>query len=423
MSDHTPDPSTRRVVVTGLGAVTPLGLSVEAFWNALLRGESGARPIASFDASAFPTRFACEVQGFDPLVYFDRKQARHLDPFCHYAVAASDEALRDAALNPEAMEPGERERAGIIFGSGIGGFHTLQTQAREYFEHGARRISPFFIPMIIPNMAGGVLSIRYGFQGPNHAVVSACATGNHALAEGLSLIREGQADLILCGGSEASVSEMGIGGFNAMKALSTRNDSPETASRPFDVERDGFVLGDGAGALVLEEAGHALRRGARIYAELRAVGASADAYHMSAPHPEGRGIVLALGKALTEAGLAPETVDSINMHATSTPLGDESEAKAVRTFFGAHADRLTATSTKSMTGHLLGAAGAVEAIATVLSIVHGVVPPTINLTQQDPACDVNVAANEAVRRPVRVALNDAFGFGGHNTCAVFVAWE
>ncbi|HSS78777.1 MAG TPA: beta-ketoacyl-ACP synthase II, partial [Thermoanaerobaculia bacterium] len=287
----------------------------------------------------------------------------------------------------------------------------------------ARRISPFFIPMIIPNMAGGVLSIRYGFEGPNHAVVSACATGNHALAEGLSLIREGQADLILCGGSEASVSEMGIGGFNAMKALSTRNDAPEAASRPFDVDRDGFVLGDGAGALVLEEAGHATRRGARIYAELRAVGASADAYHMSAPHPEGRGIALALKKALEEAGLAPETVDSINMHATSTPLGDESEARAVRGHFGAHADRLTATSTKSMTGHLLGAAGAIEAIATVLSIVHGVVPPTINLVTQDPECNVNVAANQAVHRTVRVALNNAFGFGGHNTCAVFSAWE
>jgi 3-oxoacyl-[acyl-carrier-protein] synthase II len=423
MSEHTPDVFNRRVVVTGLGAVTPLGLSVEAFWNALLRGESGARPIESFDASAFHTRFACEVRGFDPLAYFDRKKARHLDPFCHYAVAASDEALRDAGLRPEEMDAGEKEQAGIIFGSGIGGFLTFQSQAREYFEHGARRISPFFIPMMIPNMAGGVLSIRYGFQGPNHAVVSACATGNHALSEGLSLIREGQADLILCGGSEAAVSEMGIGGFNAMKALSTRNESPETASRPFDAERDGFVLGDGAGALVLEEAGHAVRRGARIYAELRAVGASADAYHMSAPHPEGRGIALALKRGLDEARLAPETVDSINMHATSTPLGDESEARAVRSFFGDHADRLTVTSTKSMTGHLLGAAGAVEAIATVLSIVHGVVPPTINLTQQDPACNVHIAANEAVRMPVRVALNNAFGFGGHNTCAVFSAWE
>ncbi|HEV7784937.1 MAG TPA: beta-ketoacyl-ACP synthase II [Thermoanaerobaculia bacterium] len=424
MSEHTPKEFTRRrVVVTGLGAVTPLGLTVETFWNALLRGESGARPVTSFDASPFHTKFACEVQGFDPLAYFDRKKARHLDPFCHYAVAAADEALRDAGLKPEEMEPLDRQQAGIIFGSGIGGFHTLQNQAREYFEHGARRISPFFIPMIIPNMAGGVLSIRYGFEGPNHAVVSACATGNHALAEGLSLIREGQADLILCGGSEASVSEMGIGGFNAMKALSTRNNAPEAASRPFDVDRDGFVLGDGAGALVLEEAGRAVRRGARIYAELRAVGASADAYHMSAPHPEGRGIALALKRGLEEAGLTPETVDSINMHATSTPLGDESEARAVRSFFGAHADQLTATSTKSMTGHLLGAAGAIEAIATVLSMVHGVVPPTINLTHQDPACDVNIAANHAVHRTVKVALNNAFGFGGHNTCAVFSAWE
>ena len=413
----------QRVVVTGMGAVTPLGLSVETFWQAMLRGESGARLIQGFDASALPTRFACELKGFDPLVYFDRKKARHLDPFCHFAVAAADEAVRDAGLRPEELPEEERDRIGIVFGSGIGGFQTMHQQVEEMVLKGVRRLSPFFIPMIIPDMASGVLSIRYAFRGPNHAVVSACATGNHSLADGLALIRSGQADVMLCGGSEAGVSELGIGGFVAMKALSTRNDEPEKASRPFDVSRDGFVLGDGAGALVLEAAEHAAARGARIYAEMLAVGASSDAYHITAPHPEGLGARLAMESALRQAGLAREEVDAINMHATSTTLGDESESRAVRAFFGAHTDRLTATSTKSMTGHLLGAAGAVEAIASILSIVHGVVPPTINLEQLDPECDLNIAANAPVHRPVRVALSNAFGFGGHNTCAVLKAWE
>jgi 3-oxoacyl-[acyl-carrier-protein] synthase II len=417
------DTRQRRVVVTGMGAVTPLGLSLETFWQAMLRGESGAATIQSFDASALSTRFACELKGFDPLLYFDRKKARHLDPFCHFAVAAADEAVRDAGLQPEALSEEERDRAGIVFGSGIGGFQTMHEQVRELVLKGVRRLSPFFIPMIIPDMASGILSIRYGFRGPNYCVVSACATGNHSLADGLSLIRSGQADVMLCGGSEAGVSELGIGGFVAMKALSTRNDEPEKASRPFDLGRDGFVLGDGAGALVMEEAGHAQARGARIYAEVLAVGASADAYHITAPHPEGLGARLAMEAAFRQTGLAREEVDTINMHATSTPLGDESESRAVRAFFGAHADRLTATSTKSMTGHLLGAAGAVEAIASILSIVHGVVPPTINLENLDPQCDLNIAANAAVHRPVRVALSNAFGFGGHNTCAVFRAWE
>jgi 3-oxoacyl-[acyl-carrier-protein] synthase II len=415
--------SARRVVVTGMGAVTPLGLSVEAFWQALLRGESGARPIQGFDASALPTRFACELHGFDPLAYFDRKKARHLDPFCHYAVAAADEALGDAGLRPEELPEEQRDRIGIVFGSGIGGFRTMYDQIGEAVTKGVRRLSPFFIPMIIPDMASGLLSIRYGFRGPNHCVVSACATGNHSLADGLALIRGRQADAVLCGGSEASVSELGIGGFAAMKALSTRNGEPERASRPFDADRDGFVLGDGAGALLLESAEHAAARGARVWAELLAVGASADAYHITAPHPQGLGARLAMAAALKQAGLAPEEVDAVNMHATSTPLGDESESHAVRAFFGAHADRLTATSTKSMTGHLLGAAGAVEAIASVLSIVHSVVPPTINLERPDPACDVNIAANAPVQRPVRVAISNAFGFGGHNTCAVFSRWE
>ncbi|HEY2739054.1 MAG TPA: beta-ketoacyl-ACP synthase II [Thermoanaerobaculia bacterium] len=413
----------RRVVVTGMGAVTPLGLSVESFWQAMLRGESGAAPIQGFDASALTTRFACELKGFDPLAYFDRKKARHLDPFCHYAVAAADEAVRDAGLQPEALSEEERDRIGIVFGSGIGGFQSMHEQVRELVLKGVRRLSPFFIPMIIPDMASGILSIRYVFRGPNHCVVSACATGNHSLADGLSLIRSGQADVMLCGGSEAGVSELGIGGFMAMKALSTRNDEPQRASRPFDLGRDGFVLGDGAGALILEAAEHAEARGARIYAEVLAVGASADAYHITAPHPEGLGARLAMKAAFRQTGLDREEVDTINMHATSTLLGDESECHAVRAFFGAHADRLTATSTKSMTGHLLGAAGAVEAIASILAIRYGVVPPTINLEQPDPQCNLNIAANAPVHRPVRVALSNAFGFGGHNTCAVFRAWE
>jgi 3-oxoacyl-[acyl-carrier-protein] synthase II len=299
----------------------------------------------------------------------------------------------------------------------------MRDGVREMLEKGPRRLSPFFIPMIIPDMASGILSIRYGFRGPNHCVVSACATGNHNLADALMLIRSGQADVILAGGSEASVTDLGIGGFCAMKALSTRNDEPQRASRPFDVARDGFVLGDGAGALVLETAERAEARGARIYAEVLAVGASSDAYHVTAPHPEGRGARLAMESALRQAGLAREEVDAINMHATSTPLGDQAESHAVRTFFGDHADRLTATSTKSMTGHLLGAAGAVEAIASILSIVHGIVPPTINLDDLDPQCRLNIAANAPVHRPVRVALSNAFGFGGHNTCAVFRAYE
>lgn len=412
----------RSVVVTGLGAITPLGLSVPDFWEGLLSGRSGARPIESFDASELTTRFACEVRGFDPLVYLDRKKARHLDPFCHYALAAADEAVRDAGLRPEDFSADERERSGVIIGTGVGGMRTFQEQTKVMLTSGVRRISPYFIPMLIPNMASGYLAIRYGFQGPSHCVVSACATGNHCLADALDLIRTGQADLILCGGSEASITEMGMGGFASMKALSTRNESPETASRPFAADRDGFVLGDGAGVLVLEAAEHAERRGARVYAELRAVGVSTDAYHVSAPHPEGLGVRRAIQHALTAAGIAPEEVDTINMHATSTPLGDESECRAVRTLFGDHADRLTATSTKSMTGHLLGAAGAIEAIASVLSLVHGIVPPTINVEQRDPACDVNLALGQPVRREIRVALNNAFGFGGHNTCAIFTPW-
>jgi 3-oxoacyl-[acyl-carrier-protein] synthase II len=408
-----------RVVVTGLGALTPLGLSAPDTWAAMLAGTSGAADIRAFDASGFSTRFACELKGWDPLDFIDRKTAGRLDPFAQYALAVADEALRDAGIDSAAMTAGERERAGVIFGTGQGGMQTFQAQTRAYMEGGPRRLSPFFVPMMIADMAAGIISIRHGFRGPNHCVVSACATGNHNIADAMEAIRRGEADVLVCGGSEAPICEMGVGGFAASRALSTRNDSPHTASRPFDADRDGFVVGEGAGALVLESLEHARRRDARIYAEVLAVGASADAYHMTAPHPDAVGARLAMQRALAIAGISADEVDSINMHGTSTPLGDAAECKAVREVFGAAADRLTATSTKGMTGHLLGAAGAVEAIACVLSIRDGVVPPTINHTTPDPACDLPFALNAPVRRTVDVAINNAFGFGGHNTTAIF----
>jgi 3-oxoacyl-[acyl-carrier-protein] synthase II len=413
----------QRVVVTGMGALTPIGNTVGEFWSAALRGESGATPITRFDASAFDTRFACEVKGFDPLEFLDRKLAKRLDPFCQYAIVAADEALRDAGIDPSLLSADAKSRVGVIFGSGIGGLQTLQAQSAVFQKSGPHRLSPFFVPMMISDMAAGIISIRHGFTGPNHCVVSACATGNHNIADGLLAIRSGDADIVLCGGSEAAVCELGVGGFCAMRAMSTRNDCPQMASRPFDVSRDGFVMGEGAAALVLESLEHAEARGARIYAELLSVGSSADAYHMTAPHPEGLGARLAMAAALRDGGLTLDDVDTVNMHATSTPLGDESESRAIRTLFGERADRITATSTKSMTGHMLGAAAAAEAILSILSIVHGVVPPTINMRQADPQCDLRFAFNTPVKRPIRVALSNAFGFGGHNTTAAFRAIE
>jgi 3-oxoacyl-[acyl-carrier-protein] synthase II len=406
-----------------LGAITPLGNSVPSFWEALVAGRSGGAPISKFDATGFDTRFACEVKRFDPRDHMDRKLANRLDPFCQYALAAASEAIRDAGLAPERLSEEERARIGVIFGTGIGGLLTFQTQTEALVKGGPKRLSPFFIPMMIPDMGCGIISIEHGFRGPNHCVVSACATGNHNIADAAALIRRGEADVIVAGGSEAAVCELGVGGFSAMKALSTRNDAPASASRPFDGTRDGFVLGEGAGALILESRAHALKRDARIYAEVLAVGASADAYHFTAPHPEGLGARLAMERALAEAHLTTGDVDTINMHGTSTPLGDGIESQAIRTVFGEHADRLTATSTKSMTGHMLGAAGAVEAIASVLAIVHGIVPPTINFTTPDPACDLHYAFNAAETRPIRIALSNAFGFGGHNTTAVFAAHD
>jgi 3-oxoacyl-[acyl-carrier-protein] synthase II len=409
------------VVVTGLGAVTPLGLTVPSFWDAALRGESGAAPIARFDASAFDTRFGCELKGFEPTNYMDRKLARRLDPFAQYALAAANEAIADAKLTGDTLSDAERSRIGVIVGSGQGGMLTFQTQADVYRASGPNRLSPFFVPMLIPNMAGSIIAMEHGFTGPNHCVVSACATGNDNIMSALDTIRSGRADIVIAGGTEACITELGLGGFGAARALSTRNDAPELASRPLDTARDGFVIGEGAAILVLESRESAEARGAHVYAELCGVGASNDAYHMTAPRPDGMGAMLAMRAALGEAGLEPTDVDTINLHATSTPLGDAAEVAAVREVFGAHADRLTATATKSMTGHMLGAAGAAEAVLSVLSIVRGVVPPTINLDNLDPVCCLGVARNLAVTRPVRVALSNSFGFGGHNTSAVFRA--
>ena len=411
--------SDRRVVVTGLGALTPIGNTVPAFWEAMMAGATGAGPITHFDASDYPTRFACEVKDFDAADFLDRKEARRLDPFCHYAIVAADEALADAGIETGALSDEERTRTGVILGSGIGGMKLFQDQVVEYAAHGPRRLSPFFVPMMIIDMAPGLISIRHGLHGPNYATISACATSNNAIGDAWMVIKAGLADVMIAGGTDASITEVGVAGFGNMKALSTRNDDPGGASRPFDATRDGFVMGEGAGALVLEDYEHATARGARIYAEVTGLGMSADAHHISAPHPEGLGARLAMRQALQTAGLAPERVDYLNMHGTSTPLGDVAETKAIKAVFGDHAYAMNLSSTKSMTGHLLGAAGAVEAIASVLAIQNGCVPPTINFETPDPACDLNYTFNAPQERDVSVALSNAFGFGGHNTCVVF----
>ncbi|MDT0630234.1 beta-ketoacyl-ACP synthase II [Rubrivirga sp. S365] len=409
----------RRVVVTGLGALTPIGNTVPAFWEAMMAGRSGAAPITHFDASAYPTTFAAEIKDFDPEDFLDRKEARRLDPFAQFAIVAADEALADAGLNPAEFSEEERAQTGVVMGSGIGGMKLFQDQTVVYAEHGPRRLSPFFVPMMIIDMAPGLISIRHGLHGPNYATVSACATSNNAIADATMLIRSGLADTIIAGGTDASITEIGLGGFGNMKALSTRNDDPQAASRPFDAERDGFVMGEGAGALVLEEYEHARARGAHVYAEVVGMGMSADAYHISAPHPEGLGARLAMQQALKTAGIGPDDVDYLNMHGTSTPLGDAAETKAIKAVFGEHAYTMNLSSTKSMTGHLLGAAGAVEAIAAILAIERGRIPPTINFETPDPECDLNYTFNEPQERTVDVALSNAFGFGGHNTCIVF----
>jgi len=408
-----------RVVVTGLGAVTPIGLSVPEFWEAMMRGDSGAAPIGNFDPAAFSTTFACELKDFDPEAYLDKKEARRLDPFCEFALVAADEALQDAGIDTATLSEDERDRSGVVFGSGIGGMKLFQDQVVLYAKEGPRRLSPFFVPMMIIDMAPGQISMRHNLRGPNYATVSACATSNNAIGDAFMVIRSGLADMMVCGGTDASITEVGLGGFASMRALSTRNDDPRSASRPFDANRDGFVMGEGAGALILESLEHALARGARIYAEVVGLGMSADAYHISAPHPEGAGAILAMNMALKTARLDPQEVDYLNMHGTSTPLGDIAETKAIKAVFGDHAYRMSLSSTKSMTGHLLGAAGAIEAVASILAVAHSVIPPTINFETPDPECDLDYTFNVPKERPVDVAVSNAFGFGGHNTTLIF----
>lgn len=409
----------RRVVVTGMGALTPIGLSPDEFWNGMMEGKSGSTEITSFDTSKVDTKFACELKGFDPLNFMDRKTVRRLDPYAHYALAAASQAIKDSELDYENLSSEDKARIGVIFGSGIGGIQTFYQQSLVNDKEGPGRLSPFFIPMLIPDIAAGFISMQYGFQGPNYCVVSACATGNNNMIDSFLLIQNDMADAILTGGSEAAVNEIGIGGFNANKALSTRNDSPETASRPFDATRDGFVMGEGGGAVLLEELEHAKKRGAKIYAEVVGSGLSADAHHITAPHPEGTGAILSMKMALKTAGIKEEEIDYINMHGTSTPLGDIAETKAIKNVFGDHAYKMNLSSSKSMTGHLLGAAGAVEAIATILAIKNDTVPPTINFEHPDPDCDLNYTFNKPEKRRVNTALSNAFGFGGHNTTVIF----
>jgi 3-oxoacyl-[acyl-carrier-protein] synthase II len=409
----------KRVVVTGLGALTPIGNNIEEYWSALVQGKSGCGPITYFDAEKFKTKFACEIKNFDPLEHFDRKEARKLDRFAQYALVSSDEAIIDAGIN---LDEVDKFRVGVIWGAGIGGLETFQNEVINYAEgDGTPRFNPFFIPKMIADIAPGNISIKHGFMGPNYTTVSACASSANAMIDALNYIRLGTCDIIVTGGSEAAVTKAGMGGFNAMHALSTRNESPETASRPFDASRDGFVLGEGAGALILEEYEHAKKRGAKIYAEVVGGGMSSDAYHMTAPHPDGIGVERVMINCLENAGLKPEDVDAINTHGTSTPLGDVAELKAISRVFGAHAKNININSTKSMTGHLLGAAGAIEAIASILAMKHGIVPPTINHSVVDEEIDssLNLTLNKAQKRDIKVALSNTFGFGGHNACVLF----
>jgi 3-oxoacyl-[acyl-carrier-protein] synthase II len=404
----------KRVVVTGLGALTPIGNTLQEYWEGLKKGISGAAPITRFDPAKFKTKFACEVKNFDIGNFMDRKEARKMDPFAQYAMVAVDEAVKDSQLPLNDLDP---NRIGVIWGSGIGGLLTFQEEVRTYANgDGTPRFNPFFIPKMIPDLSAGHISIKYGFRGPNYVTVSACASSTNALYDAFTFLRLGKADIIVSGGSEAAVCEAGVGGFNALRALSERNDSPETASRPYDKDRDGFVLGEGAGALILEEYEHAKKRGAKIYGEIIGGGMSSDAYHITAPHPDGSGIIQVMYNALEEAGIKPEEVDYINTHGTSTPLGDIGEIKAIQKVFGEHAYKMNISSTKSMTGHLLGAAGAIETIACLLALNQSVVPPTINHFEDDPELDprLNMTFNKAQERPVNVALSNTFGFGGHN---------
>ncbi len=407
----------KRVVVTGLGAITPLGNDLQSYWKALVAGNSGAAPITHFDASKFKTQFACEVKGYDPQDYFDRKEARKLDLFGQYAMVSSDQAIKDANLDEV-----NKDRVGVIWGSGIGGLVTFFDEVTAFNQgDGTPRFNPFFIPKMIADIASGHISMKHGFTGPNFTTVSACASSTNALIDAFNYIRLGKADVIVSGGSEAAVNQAGIGGFNALRALSTRNDDPTSASRPFDQNRDGFVLGEGSGAIILEELEHAQKRGAKIYAEVMGGGMSADAHHLTAPHPQAKGAIKVMQEALKDANLDPSSVDYINVHGTSTPLGDIVETKAIEQVFGLHATKLNISSTKSMTGHLLGAAGAIESIASIMAIQDSVVPPTINNSTLDEQINsaLNLTLNKAQKRVVDVAISNTFGFGGHNASVIF----
>ena len=413
----------RRVVVTGLGALTPIGNSTEEYWNNLIKGVSGASPITRFDTSKFKTRFACEVKNFNPENFFERKDVRKYDLYSHYGIVCADEAIRDAGLD---MTKIDLNQVGVIWASGIGGLDTLINEVEGWFKgDGTPRFNPFFIPKMISDICAGHISIKYGFRGPNFATVSACASSANALVDALNYIRLGKAEVFVTGGSEAAITPAGIGGFNAMHAMSTRNDSPSTASRPFDKDRDGFVMGEGAGCLVFESLEHALARGAKIYGEILGGGLSADAYHMTAPHPEGLGAILSMQRALDDAGIEKEQIDHINTHGTATPAGDIAEPKAILSLFGEHAYNLNINSTKSMTGHLLGAAGAIEAIAALMAVKNDIVPPTINHFTDDPEIDgrLNFTFNQAQEREVNYALSNTFGFGGHNASVIFTKFK
>jgi 3-oxoacyl-[acyl-carrier-protein] synthase II len=400
-----------------MGAVTPLGVNLDEFWNNLIAGKSGVGKITQFDTTGFDTTIAAEVKGFDPSTYIDKKTVKRMDPFTHFALAAAEMAVSDSQLN---FEKEDKNRIGVVFGSGIGGMWTYYHQAKELFQNGPGHVSPLFVPMMIADIAAGYIAIKYNIKGPNYATTSACATASHALADSMMLIERGNADVMVTGGSEASICPIGIAGFNSMRAISTRNDEPEKASRPFDAKRDGFVMGEGGSVLILEELEHAKNRGAKIYAELAGIGLTGDAHHITAPAPGGEGAVRSMGLCIQDAGLQPQDIDYINAHGTSTPHNDRSETQAIKTVFGDHAYKMHVSSIKSMVGHLLGAAGAVEAIATIKTIVEGIIPPTINYEFPDPECDLNYVPNKAIQKNVNAAISNTFGFGGHNASLLFV---
>ncbi len=410
----------RRVVITGIGALTPLGKTAPDFWNGLLSGTSGVRPITHFDVEDLPTKFAGQIENYDSNDYFERKEARRLDPVTQYALITTEEAIKDSKLDLDTVD---KDRVAVIVGTGIGGMNTFYEQSVSLHENGSRGVNPFFIPMLIPDIPAGHISIKYGFRGANYCAVSACATGSHNIGLAFDNIRYGHSDIAICGGTESPVWRIGIAGFSSMRALSRRNEDPQRASRPFDKDRDGFVLGEGSAMFILESLDSALARGARIYGEIVGYGFSADAYHITAPDPDGNGVILAMNNALKMAGIKPEDIEHINMHGTSTPLGDIAETNSIKKVFGKHAYNINLNSTKSMTGHMLGAAGAAEAIAALLAIYHSTIPPTINQETPDPECDLNYTPNKPVERDITYAMNNAFGFGGHNTALIFKKYE